>query len=461
MMRLWKPYLHKSAGKKYLSIVEALEADIYSGRLKPGDKLPAQRAIAEKLDVDLTTVTRAFNEARRRGLVEGNAGRGSFIRAGVEQKLIADKLAMLDLSMNNPPQPTNVNLQQLIPDGIAGVISDQRRMLQLQYQESTGNLADRNAAAFWLQRKLSNLPVDRVLVTGGAQPALFAICKHVLQHGDSMATAPHTYPGLKAVAEQLGIKLHQIDIDEAGIIPESLAHLCEVVSLKAVYLIPTLDNPTTLTIPLTRRRELTEVAKRYQLTIIEDAPYCALHAQSLPPFAELLPAQTWHINTLSKCVTPALRVAFVVAPDTHSLNALSIIIRATNLMAPPLMSALVTRWIYDGTLEEIALAIRHENNLRQAVASSILNKHRFQSCTDGHHLWLHLPDNWQAEEFALAAEKLGVTIVPAQRFSVAESPLQAVRISLGLAVDHKALAEALGILDSLLSQSQRPNRAVV
>src|ERR1700744_5073411 len=103
---MWRPRLTESARMKYLGIVEALETDIRSGRVARGERLPPQRAIAEALNVDLTTVTRAFNEARRRGLVEAQAGRGTFIGerpAGNEPAEQAHPL--IDLSMNIPPQP--------------------------------------------------------------------------------------------------------------------------------------------------------------------------------------------------------------------------------------------------------------------------------------------------------------------------------------------------------------------
>jgi DNA-binding GntR family transcriptional regulator len=82
---MWTPRVIETAPLKYLGIVEALEADIRRGRLVPGERLPAQRSIAEALEVDLTTVTRAFNEARRRGLVAAQAGRGTFVRDDMRQ----------------------------------------------------------------------------------------------------------------------------------------------------------------------------------------------------------------------------------------------------------------------------------------------------------------------------------------------------------------------------------------
>ncbi|WP_438970930.1 PLP-dependent aminotransferase family protein [Methylophaga sp.] len=460
-MNLWQPHLHADAGRKYLGIVQALEADIYAGRIKPGDRLPPQRTIAEALDVDLTTVTRAFNEARRRGLVEGNKGRGTFIRGAVEQKLLSDKQSLLDLSMNNPPQPDSANLQQRIPDGIAGLIADQRRMLQLHYQDSAGNPVDREAAAFWLQSKTKHLVAERVLISGGAQSALYAICRHLLKQGDVLATAEYTYPGIKAVCVQIGCNLQPITTDQDGIVPEAFEAICQNQAIKALYLIPALDNPTTVTMPLERRKKIVAIARRFNVAIIEDDPYSPLQATPVESFVSLMPELTWYIATLSKCATPALRVAFVITPQSDGVEKVAAVIRATQLMAPPLMCALVTRWIYDGTLDDIALAIRHENNARQKQAAKLLEGQSYQADQDGHHLWLRLPGNWRAKEFASHAEKLGVSIVPSNSFSITKKPIDAVRVSLGLATDQDALTEALTVLKRLLTQTQRSSRAVV
>lgn len=460
-MALWVPSLNQDTGKKFLGIVQALEADIYAGRIKPGDRLPSQRAIAEALKVDLTTVTRAFNEARRRGLVEANKGGGTYIRDSVQQQLMADKLGLLDLSMNNPPQPAAANLQQRLPEGIAGLIADQRRMLQLHYQNSAGNLADREAAAFWLQKKVQGLGADRVLIAAGAQSALFAVCRHLLKAGSKLLTPAYTYPGLKAVAAQLNIDLMPLQSDEQGIVPEAFQQACQSRDVEALYLVPAMDNPTAITMPLRRRQALAEIARQHGIAIIEDDPYSPLQSAPLPAFAELLPEQTWHIATLSKCATPALRVAFVITPDAVSVQSLATILRATNLMAPPLMCALVTRWIYDGSLDDIAIAIRQENNLRQQLIAELLPQHDYTADKDGHHIWLRLPAHWHADEFAREAHSQGVTIVPASHFAITDIPLQAVRVSLGLAVDSEALSQAVQILARLLAQTQQTERAVV
>lgn len=460
-MALWKPHLHRDAGSKYLGIVQALESDIYAACVQPGDRLPSQRTIAEELNVDLTTVTRAFNEAKRRGLVEGNKGGGTYIRDSLQQQLAAEKLLKLDLSMNNPPQPVAANLSQRLADGVAALMTDQRRMLQLHYQDAAGNPADRDAAASWLQGKQGGVTAERVLIACGAQSALYGICKHLLPPGSALFTPEYTYPGLKAVAKELDITLIAIECDEQGILPSAFEQACEQHTAKALYLIPTIDNPTAVTMPLARRRALVAIAKQYQISIIEDDPYSPLKQNPPTNFVALLPELTWHIATLSKSATPALRVAFVITPSNQDCRELASVLRASSLMAPPLMCALVTRWIYDGTLNELAAAIRLENNQRQQLAATLLAGYQFNADHDGHHLWLSLPSQWQAEQFAREAQSHGVTIVPVGQFAITATPIQAVRVSLGLALDMEALSRAVSILVSVLGQTQSLERAVV
>src|SRR3954465_12946620 len=107
-MSSWTPRIEPGSGPKYLVIAEALASDIRTGLLRPGDRLPPQRLLAKELGVDLTTVTRAFNEVRRQGLIEANTGRGSFVRPPAPPPKAAQPITaypLIDLSMNMPPQP--------------------------------------------------------------------------------------------------------------------------------------------------------------------------------------------------------------------------------------------------------------------------------------------------------------------------------------------------------------------
>ncbi|MDO5604124.1 MAG: PLP-dependent aminotransferase family protein, partial [Paracoccus sp. (in: a-proteobacteria)] len=421
--------------------------------------LPTQRRVAEALGVDLTTVTRAFNEAHRRGLITAQIGRGTFVRDPAEA-LLTPEQSPIDLSMNIPPQPADVDFRKLVTQGIAELLAGPAGLTALHYQPSAGTAADRAAGCRWLLPRLPGLTPDRVLVAAGAQGALFAICALLMRRGDVLAAPAMTYPGLKSVATQQGLVLAPVAMDEAGIVPAAFEHLCQTAAPKALFVTPSIDNPTTATLPPDRRHAIAEIARRHHVALIEDDPYSPLLPDPARALAAIAPDISWHIATLSKCATPALRIAYVAAPDAEAALQLAGVMRSTMLMPPPLMAGLASRWITDGMLTRITRAIRAENIARQSIAARILRGADMSADPHGSHLWLRLPAHWQARDFADHADRAGVSILPATAFATGPEPEQAVRISLGVVPDRDELQQGLEQLASLARLSL-VERAVV
>ncbi|MDQ0467561.1 aminotransferase-like domain-containing protein [Labrys wisconsinensis] len=438
---------------RYLAIAQALAEDIRAGRLAPGAQLPPQRALAEALDVDLTTVTRAFGEARRQGLVEGTTRRGSFVRLPGTPRYAEPSLAappVVDLSMNMPPQPADGFLREAIRDGLDALLGSPAGLLTMHYQDNAGAPADRAAGARFLAERLDGPPVDRLVVMPGAQAALAAVLSVALAPGEVLATGAVAYPGVRAAAARCGLRLAGVALDEHGLIPAALEEVCARTGARAVYVVPTIDNPTTATLPLRRREELAALARRRDLAIVEDDAYGALPLATPPALAALAPDRTWHIATLSKCATPALRIAYAVAPDVAGALRLAADVRATSLMAPPLMAGLATRWIEDGTLAALTAAIRRESAARQAIAAQVLQGLSFAAHPEGHHLWLALPDGWRHGDVGADARRAGLSVVGSDAFAISEIP-KAVRISLGAPSTRAALERGLTVLAAVLS----------
>ncbi|WP_246776723.1 PLP-dependent aminotransferase family protein [Microvirga sp. VF16] len=461
-MLSWLPQIEKESGPKYLAIAEALLADVQSGRLKPGYRLPPQRQLAKELGVDLTTVTRAFNEARRMGLIEANTGRGSYVRGKAPEQDNAGPAdsPIIDLSMNMPPQPSAARLRERIQEGIAGVLSSPHGLMHLHYQESVGAGPDRAAAARWLGARLGPVPVDRLVVTSGAQTALYAVVRVLVQAGEAIGVPDLTYPGLRAIAEQLKVRLVPVAMDREGIDPAALEDACRREKLRAVYCVPTVHNPTTATMSTQRREAVAEVARRTGIAIIEDDAYGALPRQAPAPIAALAPEITWHIATLSKCVTPTLRTAYVVTPGFADTLRLAAEIRAMSLMMPPLMAALASKWILDGTLDAITAAIREESAARQSIARRTLQGLEFQAHPEGHHLWLTLPERWRRTDLNLYARQSGLALVPSEAFAVGPAP-EAIRVSLGAAQNQAVLERGLNLLATVLSHGPSALSSIV
>lgn len=466
-MKVWQPHIQDSARVKYIGIVEALETDIKSRLIKPGDRLPPQRLIASQLGIDLTTVTRAINEASRRGLVETQPGSGSFIAQTAYthyNSLHLTEGKPLDLSMNNPPSPPGIRLEQEIAATLTVISSATSRkpLNHLSYQETAGHPDDRAAGAIWLSDKLGMTNPDLILIASGAHSALFSILSHLQRTGATSILAPELcYPGLRSIADHLHLDVYSVAMDMHGVVPEDLEKVIEKHHPDAFYLTPNIDNPTTATLPAARRVRIAELAQQHNITLIEDDPYYVFLDQPLPSLYSLAPQLTWHIATVSKCLSPALRVAYVVAPDFDEALSLAEEMRVSSIMAPPLMTAVVSNWIKTGQLMNIANAIKQENINRQALAATIFEPEKLQTHAAASHLWLALPSGVRALDFSERASRVGVSVVPSTAFVSTRSRIQAVRISLGVGSDYPALRYGLSLLADLFNSKQSRSKSII
>ncbi|WFU12488.1 PLP-dependent aminotransferase family protein (plasmid) [Rhizobium sp. CB3090] len=459
----WTPSISRAMGPVYLAIADALQADIRAGRLATGARLPPQRALAETLGIDFTTVTRAYAEARKRGLVEGRIGQGTYVSQGrtappQRQKPVPGGL--VDMSMNLPPRFDDEALTARMWQGIGGLeISDGLDLL-LRYQQPGGAARDREAGAEWLASRLPGIRPERILVCPGAQGALLAITRMLTAPGDTVCAETLTYPGFLSVAAHSRLTIAGVEIDDNGLIPEAFEQICVSRRPKALYCNPTINNPTTITLPLSRRKAILEIAARYDVDVIEDDAYGALPMQPVAPLAALAPERVYHIAGLAKCLSPALRIAYLAVPNLRAATRLAGIIRATSAMASPLSAAIASRWIEDGTAEAVLAAIRRETKARQAIAAELLPAADLLADPEGFHAWLRLPPVWSRGEFTARLRSAGIGVVASDAFALGPAP-EAVRLGLGVAEDREHLRQSLGIVADLLSETPAASAIVI
>lgn len=439
----WLPALKRGAGPIYAGIADALAVDIAAGKLSPGQLLPTHRELAKALGVDLTTVTRAYNEARRRGLTDSQAGRGTFVRKTTPEPRPSRPRTALEAMMNAPPQPAAAELGRHLTQALA-MLERRRDFLDLlTYRQTAGSDEDRAAGAEWLRPLLPALTPDRVLVCNSAQSALLALITTLVRTGGVVLTEALCYPGFRAVAAYLAIPLRGVAMDEEGIIPDALEAACRQGDAKALYCVPTIHNPTTATMSLDRREAIAAIARRHEIAIIEDDAYGLLPRHAPTPLARLAPDITFYVCSLAKTLTPAFRIAYLVTPTAEQTTTLAAALRATTMMASPLMAAMATQWITDGAAGAVLNAIRDEAIARQRIAADILRDSAFCADPAGHHLWLTLPAAWSRSEFVGYARDLDLVVLPSDAFAVSESPPNALRVSLGTAKDQEALRRSL------------------
>lgn len=447
----WLPELDRISGPIYLAIATAIGDAIRSGGLQPGDRLPPHRTLAAALAVDVTTVTRGYAEAQRKGLVEATAGSGTFVRAEASVLGQSGERGIIDLTMNLPPALPGYPVGRAIQDTVSRLLRQQEVGTLMSYRWGAGTAEDRAAGAAWLRPGLGRIDPQHLLVCPGAQSAMLAILTTLTRPGDVILSERITYPGIRALAAQLGLILHGVEGDHEGPRPDSLEEACRRFRPRLLYVNPTIQNPTTLTITPARRRALADAARRQQLPILEDDAYGLLPASPPATIASFAPELTYHVATVSKTLLPGLRIAYLLAPGQSQTMRLATALRATALASSGLLSGIVTSWIKSGQALEILAAIRTEAVARQGIARSFLPEADTDAHPEGLHVWLRLPAHWQAPGFASYVRKQGLAIVPEDAFSLDPNGRRAVRIALGAASDRQRLSDALRAVSAALS----------
>ncbi len=417
----WIPDPTAMGGVKYVAIADALAQAIDKGVLKAGERLPPQRHLADRLGVDLTTVTRAS---------------GSFVRDS--SRIEVPRRQVQDAGMNMPPELPRDILGRTIAQTI-GELMSHNAASSLQYQPAGGAREDRDVGAELLTRMGVSSVDDDVLISSGGQSALFAIMSALFDAGDAIACGFHVYPGFRAIAERLGLRL----IALPGMDAAALRRACAREDINTLYLVPTNDNPTAMTLTAAERQAIAEVAEEQDLQIIEDDAYGALASTPIAPVASYVPHRTWYIASTSKIISPALRVAFVRAPTMAGGLRLASALHETTIMAPPLNVALVSAWISNGTFDALLAKMRDESAKRQRLASELLAGLDVSSHPEGYHLWLRLPPDLSARDIADLMRPTGLSVIPSERFAVADAGPEAVRVSFGGSISPDRLKSAL------------------
>lgn len=322
----------------------------------------------------------------------------------------------------------------------------------LQYQASGGGAQVREAGAGLLCTRGIPCRDDTVLVTAGGQHALHTIVGAELRPGDRVAVASHVYPGFRSLARRYGLRLVVVESDEEGLVPASLDEVCEGGGIRALYVVPTNDNPTATTMGLDRRRAISEVAERHGLIVVEDDAYGLLPERPLPPIASFAADRTWHIASVSKIISPGLRIAWLRAPSVAQAWRLAADIHETAIMAPPLNASIAADWLASGMFDRLAAAVRAEAQVRQAIVARFLNPERYRSQTEGYHLWMSLPSGVDPAQIVNTLRPHGLSIVASEAFAVDGSNLfSGLRVSIGGALGRDRLERGIRLLDALTS----------
>lgn len=442
----WVPVLERADGPLYLALAAAIQSAIASGELPPGFRLPPQRWLADALGITAGTVNRGYAIARERGLVTGEVGRGTFIREGersiatvpplpapsrpatAEPRLPAPEPLVarpVDLSCFRSPV---AGLDAMLAPVFAEAALRAARLPLHRYPPVAGHRPHREAAARWLRRFGLEVPAERVMVTTGAQHAIFLTLKALTSPGDAVLTEAVTYSGVKTMAELLGLRLVGVPMDGEGLDPAALERLAGETRARLLVTQPSLHNPTVQRMPPERRQRVAATARAFDLTVVEDDTAAAALADRPPAIAALAPERSVFIASPAKCISPALRVGVLAAaPDL--LERIEDTAHLGDLAIPPFAGELLAVMVEDGTADRVVAAYRAVMEERYAIAEAALRGQSYSGHPAAFHLWLHLPESWSARDFAVAAREEGILVVPADNFAVGDATPRAVRVS--------------------------------
>lgn len=439
----------------YRTLAQGIAAAIDSGSLRPGDRLPPQRELAWKLGLSVQTVSRAYEEVIRAGLVSGEVGRGSFVKSGPRETIevpwfrAATDRPPIDLSMVTPVRlpriaqawrDSMIRVAEQLPD--PAIFSFRPRQTMALY----GGMA-----AGWLARCGLVVPAQRILVTNGTTPAMFIALMTAAAPGDEIATESSTCHTLRPLIQQMHLRMRGIASDDRGMIPGALAEAARASGgrMKAVFLLPSGAGPFARMVDRERRGDLAQAARDAGLIVLESDPVGPIAARRPPPIAAFAPERSFYFTGLSKCLSPGLRLGFLAMPERLAERALN---RHQSMawMATPIMAEIARDWIESGVADELLAAQRVELAGRNRLAQRLLAG-RSQGFLHGLHRWLPLPAGSDERELLNRALARDVAVAPGSGFAVTDTA-PALRLSLG-APDPRDLEQALNVLAELLPPS--------
>lgn len=448
----WKPSIDKNDKPIYQALAGQLEKDILNGVLLPGTKLPPQRELADYLDLNLSTISKAFKVCELKGLLSATVGSGTFVSY--------DALSNAYLLEDTKPKHL-IEMGATLPDNASyePLVFQLKNMLQetdyekwFGYGRAGDSLWQKDAAMRLIRRGGFETTVDHILFANGGQNAIAAILASLCQPGDRIGVDHHTYPGLKTVAAMLSVQIVPIKSENYEMSPTAFEYACKNDNIKGIYLIPDYHNPTAGIMSVENREMIAAIAKKYNQFIIEDASYHLLGEKPLPAVASFAPEQVIYIASLSKSIAPGLRLAYVAAPSQFK-EPISKALYNLNVSVSPLLAELAARTIVSNQFEVLIESHREQTIRRNQVVNRYLADYTCLGVETGIFRWLLLPGKFTGAEFETFAAQQGVQVYAAERFVVGNScPERAVRISVCAPETLEELEQGLIILRRLLNE---------
>ncbi|PWU07724.1 MAG: PLP-dependent aminotransferase family protein [Terriglobia bacterium] len=447
-----RPLDHRSQYPLYRQLYEQIAEQIRSGRLAKGERLPATRELAGLLGLNRTTVSAAYEQLETEGLISGQVGRGSFVcresrNAGV------DWPSLLERNESAPANPKVSSAGEMIrfvtssPSGALFPLDEVRTTCRavlarddladiLQLGSPGGYEPLRRYLLETARRQGLALTGDDLIVTNGCQQALDLIGRILLRPGDAVAVEDPIYPGLKNLLTGMGARLIGIPVGNDGLDLTLFEQALRRERPRFLVVTTDFQNPTGVTLPLSARRALLELAHASGVPVVENDAYGELryHGESLPPLKQIdRDGGTVLLRSFSKVSFPGLRVGWALGPKPL-MERLRCAKEAADLHTDQLSQAVLLEFAQSGRLEAHRARVLAAGAERLGATLDACRRYlptgtRWTQPEGGMNLWVRLPAPLDASELLPRAQKEGVAFLPGRYFEVARREPGALRLS--------------------------------
>jgi len=419
MMTNWLPDISRGSGPLYIRLADKIEADIGEGVLPPGAKLPPQRNLAFDVGVTIGTVTRAYNLVRERGLVSGEVGRGTFVlnreTAGPAETERPSPIHDGTRASAKEPGKLRMDTTSAPELGQAAIIQDLLGTITRSHPDKIGDYTRqwpahwREAGSRWLSAAGWRPDPASVVPTLGVHAAIMAVIAATTAPGDKIAFEQLTYSSISRSANLIGRRSAVFRTDEHGADPEDFERLCAQQHPKLAFLMPVLHNPTLSAVQHHRLKAIADIARRYNVWLIEDSIYGTLMENAPTPLAAIAPERTFHVGGLSKAVAAGLRSGWVACPP-HFAPRVQTAHKMVTGGIPFMLAELGAQIVNTGQADAIRAKVRVEIAAREALAREIFAGLDFSSHRNAPFLWMKIPEPWLSGPFKQVAANEGVLV---------------------------------------------------
>lgn len=441
----WMPNREYLSRPQYISLASLLEDDILSGKLPIGTKLPPQRELADWLDINFTTVTRAYDICRSKGLIYGVTGRGTFVSQYPSTESNASHLIDFGAVQGFPEICSDILVK-----AARDVLEREYVSHLFSYSEREGNARHRAAGAFLFQKLGLEISTNNIAIFPGVQSAVVATLLSVFKMGESIGVDPYTYSNLISAAAMAHIRLVPIECDNEGMVPNALSKAISQEHIKGVFLMPTCANPTTINISKTRKDELAEIFLKNKIIVMEDESSYTMPIGGT--FYSKIPNQTILYSGCNRFISPGLRVAFVAFPDklrNKLLSALHFLTIKTSALDAEILSELIITGLSDTIINEKQIRAKECNIL----FNKVFPKEGYNHLNPPFFRTISIPNSKiSGAEFEKICIENSIKVCHSDRFAITKNHTQNfLRVSISSTKSTKELVNGLNILQGIIN----------